>query len=418
MLFDRVACAHPPTKLDPAREEIVRQHCRDQRAVVGTLIEGWLKDARPFFAAQTPFWLPQDVFYPFGGSDLVTLLTLFPRARHFTSISLEASGDPRALDALEPEELTEALQMHLDRLERQFTYGHSRTDNLLLLTRGPLSSELSFNLVALVVHGCEPVDLRFFEILPDGQLRAVRRSDAREIDTLHAERKGTRGVALRQLFSHMELTFRCQDAPEKVRRYRHVRADLSDRGLASEPGVLAFLQRQPPSAGVLKAASYLIQMDNFRTIRRLMLQQCDWIISDATGPLPSQAEAAGFWQETFGSYSGSFLPHAKNTDEELSALWSRQPSRPMPVRFGYPDASRRDHLMITRRRHLPRPRALCPRSEPWLAGDAALFERAPHREASGRSDLGADPQAPANPLATTPAPQPHARRSGEPGPKR
>lgn len=359
-LFDLAACARPPTGLDPARDAVVLGHCRALKPILAEFHSRWLVPARAFFGPLVPRHLPDTVLYPFGGSDLVTLLTVFPDARLLTSISLEASGDPRGLEALQAAPLAQLLQQHRTLLARQLALGHSRTDNLLLLTRGALSSELFFNLVALTVHSCRPVDLRYFRVGPAGALDYVGLAEVAKVESALTRQPGRKRVALRELFSNMELSFRCGDRPDApLRRYRHIRADLSDAGLAANPGLLALLRQPFAAVAMLKAASYLVQMRIFTTIRNLLLDRTDWMISDATGVLPAQAQSAGFEQRTWGQYAGSFLPHARPTDAIFVALWRGQPQRPLPMRFGYPDVAGASHLMVTRRTPPPRPRLPC-----------------------------------------------------------
>jgi hypothetical protein len=47
-------------------------------------------------------------------------------------------------------------------------------------------------------------------------------------------------------------------------------------------------------------------------------------------------------------FTGPFLEEAdKLTGEAMAQLWSSQPYRKLPFRYGYPDANAHLHLMIT-----------------------------------------------------------------------
>ena len=73
------------------------------------------------------------------------------------------------------------------------------------------------------------------------------------------------------------------------------------------------------------------------------------MVSDASGIPPSYAGPAGYEQITYGEFTAPlFTIDPKNKRKELIALWKSQPKRPLSFRFGYPDANKRPHLMVTR----------------------------------------------------------------------
>jgi len=97
-----------------------------------------------------------------------------------------------------------------------------------------------------------------------------------------------------------------------------------------------------------KAASYLIWNSYFSGIRDYLLANMAWMASDSTGIPPRFARKAGFTQKTFGTFKGAFLDEADpRTSDQMVELWASQPRRKLPFRYGYPDAEKRVHLMIT-----------------------------------------------------------------------
>ena len=61
--------------------------------------------------------------------------------------------------------------------------------------------------------------------------------------------------------------------------------------------------------------------------------------------------AAHMQQTTYGDYAGAFLPGAEagwtNHSDAFRKLWNSQPRRRLPFRFGYVDAAKQAHLLIT-----------------------------------------------------------------------
>ena len=67
------------------------------------------------------------------------------------------------------------------------------------------------------------------------------------------------------------------------------------------------------------------------------------------GAAPAPREGpAGFEQVTYGEFGGPyFIQDPKNTRAEFVKMWKKQPQRPLPFRFGYPDQDKKNHLMVT-----------------------------------------------------------------------
>lgn len=341
----RVAACGPSGDL-PARFDanVVAKHCDELGRAYADYKKGWVDVAEPFIAALRPKELPGVVVYPFGGGDLVSALATFPDASEITTISLEPAGDVRPIDRLAADFLAHELAVHRAHLERLFEKAHSRTDNLEKESKTELPGEVVFDLAALVVHGEEPVSLRYFRLRPDGSLQYVTQAD---IDA--AKKPGERHA----LFANAEIGFRragAADAPVQV--LRHVSFNLDDAHLKADPSLLAYLgARGAKVAAMTKAATHLLWNDHFSLIRGWLVDHTDWMISDSTGLPPRIAGPAGFTQETYGTFDGPspFGDPDKRDADDLKKLFAAQPSRDLPFRYGYPDKDGHAHLIVTRR---------------------------------------------------------------------
>jgi hypothetical protein len=277
------------------------------------------------------------VVYPFGGGDLLTALATFPRAAVITTLSLEPAGNPLEFAAAGLDDIEHALAAFRDDIRRLSFATHHKTTNLLGFRKEVLPDQLAFALLALSAFDLEPVSLRYFQLEDDGRLHYQSR------DELLARKPGR--------FAHLEVTFRRRDDPRgPVRVYRHLQANLADKSLGATPGVMAHLEAKGHVTAMTKAASYLLWSPSFKRIRGYLLAHADWMISDSTGIPPSFAAAAGFEQETWGRFTGSFLKVSRQHEEDFVRLWTVRPQRPLSFGFGYPDKDENDHLLVTRRR--------------------------------------------------------------------
>ena len=106
------------------------------------------------------------------------------------------------------------------------------------------------------------------------------------------------------------------------------------------------------SNGLISIVGNLVLMELLAVRLHLnyMLANLAWMLSDSTGIPPAYARKAGMVQETYGGFSGAFLEGAQGgaTEESMVALWASQKRRRLGFRFGYVDANKQAHLMVTR----------------------------------------------------------------------
>jgi hypothetical protein len=343
-LFRVAACG--PSGDMPAQfdQEVIAHHCADLDRAYADYRKDWVDVAQPFLASLRPKDLPAVVVYPFGGGDLTSALTTFPDAEEITTFSLEPAGDVRPIDRLARDRLASELASHRGHIERLFAKAHSRTDNLDKEAHTELPGEILFALAALVVHGAEPVSLRYFRLRPDGSPAFVS-----EDDIASAARSPK---ALRKLFENAELRFRRNgDGGNPVQVLRHIAFNLDDQHLRADPALLAYLDHQGKVAAMTKAASHLLWSSHFSLIRGWLLEHTDWMVSDSTGIPPRFARPAGFVQETYGTFDGpaAFGLYNDGDAHDFKALFSAQPLRELAFRYGYPDRDGHAHMIVTAR---------------------------------------------------------------------
>jgi hypothetical protein len=353
-IYSVAACGEAPPASYDAR--VVAAHCKELARAVAQWRKNWFDKASPWLAKEVGKY-PSTVVYPFGGGDVVTMLSVYPDATEYTSLSLEGIGDPRPLAKLDRAKLTTGLGKLRTMLSANLNWAWNTTIQLSIDSSesgAGIPGILTIALVALDAHGYEPIEARYFELAADGSPAYVTQEmiDKWDAEQGKAQPKRKQTHALQQgLFNNIEITFRKKGdpkAPKKV--FRHIAADLSDAGLASNGGALAYLNKRGEFAAITKAASYLLWKTEFDKIRSVLLAKMKIMISDDTGIPPRYAKAAGFTQQVYGQYSGAFFKWARGGDpeKEMIALWKGSTSK-LPFRFGYYDSNRTPHLMITRK---------------------------------------------------------------------
>jgi hypothetical protein len=343
----------------------ITAHCREMQAIYASYKRAWAQGAASFIAGLRPRDLPGTVVYPFGGGDLSSALVVYPDATEVTTISLEAAGDVRVIDTIKSAKLTADIAAISNDIRRLYRSAHSTTKSLQAASHSELPGTIMFALAGLAVHGMEPISLRYFDIEPDGSLRYLT---SEELTGRAAELAARKPGANRprkithywyeqtSAFANVEIRYRLRNKIQSAPRiYRHIVANLDDSHMTQDDRVLRHLRGKGKVSVMTKAASFLLWYDDFTQIRDYLLGHTAWMISDASGIPPSHAGPAGFEQITYGEFTGPyFIQDPKNSRAEFVKLWKSQPRRELPFRFGYPDADKHNHLMITR----PRPGAV------------------------------------------------------------
>ncbi len=385
-----VACV--PGAVSPKRfdAKVLGAHCRQLAMLQRWWHHSWLERAQPFLEKVVPTDLPTRVVYPFGGGDLLTALLTFPHATEINTLSLEPSGDVRAVDTIAAEDLDGALADVRDMTRRLFAVAHSKTSTMSKMAKAKFPGELSLALIALSMNDLEPVSVRYFRVEPDGALHYLTQADLDDAARPSPRTTGTAAAAApaappttgtattattttgmaatetaptgtaptgtappgtpaarKQLFANLEIQFRPRGGGA-TRVFRHFSTNLDDIHLTAEPGVLHYLEAQGTVTAITKAASYLLWWKTFSQIRTYLLEHMAWMISDSTGIPPENASAAGFEQIPYGRFEGTFLKTTQKQSDAFQKLWASS-TESMSFRFGYPDIDGNAHLLITRR---------------------------------------------------------------------
>ncbi|HEY1550545.1 MAG TPA: hypothetical protein VGG28_22105 [Kofleriaceae bacterium] len=359
-MFRVAACGGDDPVPDRFGAKLVDEHCSELRAVYKAYKKAWADPAQSFIAELRPQTLTTTVVYPFGGGDLSSALSVFPDATELTTISLEAAGDVRVIDTIPKARFADDVDAVTIYLRRLYQSAYSSTKALQAASHDQLPGTIMMALAGMAVHDMEPVELRYFDIEPDGSLRYLTNDELQQRADEYKETK--RGQAPPKeithywyeqdsAFANVEIKFRAHGADPKLplRTYRHIVANLDDKHMTADDRVLRHLRLKGKVAVMTKGASFLLWYDDFTQIREYLLKNIAWMISDASGIPPSYAEPAGYEQITYGDFTGPyFLIDPKNTRFEFVKLWKNQPHHDLPFRFGYPDNAKHNHLMITR----------------------------------------------------------------------
>ena len=355
LLFRVVACQGDeplPANIDA---KVVAEHCVELNRRIDKYRKTWVEVAKPFIEKLKPAGLPNTVVYPFGGGDLISALTTYPDATDITTMSLEHAGDPRRIHKIDAKQLKASLALIRSTSSGLLVANDSKTENLMKGQRGEIPGQLSFFLIALAVHGYEPVSLRYVKTNDDGTLRGVTADEIAKLENKNAEllHSGWTSPDFSEAFDNAELVFAKKGDTTNLRTHRHFAQNLDDDHFGKDLPMQKFLDAKGRIVAMTKAASYLLWRDQFATIRDYLLKHMEFMVSDSTGIPPKFATAAGFQQQAYGRFAESFLNANPDYNKDFRKLWEK--AEPLTFRYGYVDKKLQMHMLVTKKADAAKP---------------------------------------------------------------
>ncbi len=266
-------------------------------------------------------------FYPFGGPDVANLFTFFPEARDYILMGLEPVGCiPSSIADYTPDYFA-ALRRSLSSV---VTIGFFVTADMRRdVTKTDLQGVLPLLLFLISRSGYTVINVESIGISPAG---AVAPSAS-------LPKVETRGVAIQ--FS---------DSRHGVRTLRYFSLNLDDSPLKVKPGATAYLNGLPDTISLVKAASYLMHLPNFSTIRSTVLSKSRVVVEEDSGIPYRYFDQAGWDVRLFGTYLQP-IPSFKtwNQDDLKTAYSAGTGVQPLDFAIGYRRRGQSNLLVAVRK---------------------------------------------------------------------
>lgn len=317
-----------------ARSGQYRAYARNMDQLWKMVESRTLEPIRGWVASHLGEGMPETVFYPFAGPDVLNAVTFFPHAKTYILYGLEKVGRlPGDLRGTSTEEFGEAMGLLRGALNHIAGLNFFRTASM----KGEVGSSDLNGVGALIGvflarTGHTVVGARYIKLDEAGVPQTI---------------------SGRGWVKAVEVSFRAPgDAPEVVRRVYYFRGDISDQAWSKNVGMQAFVARQGAMVTFLKAASYLMWEPMFDDIRATILARSTVIVEESSG-VPYHYLTAGPWEMTlYGAYNGPVPPDVfpGKCQPDLKAAIEQQSKGPLPFSYGYQHREGRSHLILARRK--------------------------------------------------------------------
>ncbi|MBL8173887.1 MAG: hypothetical protein JNK48_04415 [Bryobacterales bacterium] len=253
------------------------------------------------------------VLYPFGGPDVLTVTTLFPKARNYVLIGLEPPGTlPSREDVLaaDLERQLPRMEQTLDSLLRRSFFITASMDKEL---RGQITDGLlQVMLVQLARRG--------YTVLSHDR---VTLNDAGELVARTGTVRRNRGVRIE-----------AQGAKGEVARFVYLAANLNNKWLEENEPLRKFVARAGQPAAFFKSTSYMPHKREFSVLRDLILAHCRAVVQDDSG-IPYKYVDRGKWDvRLYGEYKQPYGSFRYLVQKDLRKAYEAG-AAPLGFRIGY-----------------------------------------------------------------------------------
>ena len=122
--------------------------------------------------------------------------------------------------------------------------------------------------------------------------------------------------------------------------------DISDAGIASNPGFIKFCEQHGAGASFLKSSSYLLFENGFNRVRDFLLTHSNLIVQDDSG-IPITYFSRDKWNlRFFGTYVGPIELFKQHYQPKLSELFEQSNPPDFGIGFGYQWDYHKSNLIV------------------------------------------------------------------------
>ena len=258
------------------------------------------------------------VFYPFSGPDFLNAHIFYPDADQYIMIAMEPIGSLPDICKMP----TDSVKSYLKKINYSLKDIFKRS---YFITK-----EMDKDLRKTKVNGTLPL-ISLFIKRTGHQIISVQRvgvdslGKCQFIDSLKNKKTSVSGIKVDFVSS----------STNKVQSVFYFRTDISDKGLAKNKGFRKYLSELPQSYSYLKAASYLMHFDEFKTIRSVIFDISSTILQDDSGIAYKYFDKNKWDIKLYGKYFKPKDEFSYISEPDLEKAYKKSPYRPLTYSLGY-----------------------------------------------------------------------------------
>jgi len=299
------------TEFDKAWKELDARQLTKIRAWSGEFLSDASADKGP-------------MFYMFSGPDILYAQAFFPNASTYVLAGLEPVGPIPDILHLPPGALFPSLENLRKSLNSVLSFSFFITKDMKVdLQQKQLSGTLPVLYVFLARAGCK-ID---------------------SVEPVWVDKGGTPSNATSKgAASGVKIIFFGPGGAQQTLYY--FETDLSNEGIKSKPGFIKFCESLGTGRTLVKAASYLMHLGDFTSVRDFLLAHTSTIVEDDSGIPIKNFDSAKWTLRYFGNYSGPIDLFKKFPQPDLFAVYKNSHPPALTFGFGYSWHPARSSLIL------------------------------------------------------------------------
>ena len=259
------------------------------------------------------------LYYTFSGPDILYANAFFPDCRTYVLCGLEPVGRVPDLESIGSGRLGPALSRFYASLKNFLALSFFKT------------KDMGSDFRNMDLPGTTPVLMTFLARLG----KTVRSVELVGLDRDGNESPRTEpGDSGEGVTPGVRIAFDSgPGTPEQTVYY--FTADISNKGLAENPGFANFCRKLEPGAGFAKAASYLMHGSAFSATRDFLLERCKYILQDDTA-IPASVYTERKWSvRPYGRYVRTINEFRGHFQKDLAKIYASAERVPLDFGVGY-----------------------------------------------------------------------------------
>ena len=258
------------------------------------------------------------VFYPFSGPDFLNAHIFYPDADQYIMIAQEPIGSLPDICNMRPDSVKSYLNKINNSLKDIFKRSYF------------ITKEMNNDLRKTKVNGTLPL-ISLFIKRTGHQIVSVERIGVDSLGKVHFtdSLKNKKNI-----ISGIKIDF-LTPSTKKMQSVLYFRTDISDKGLEKNRGFKIYLSELPHSFSYLKAASYLMHADNFRTIRSVIFDISSTILQDDSGIAYKYFDKHNWDIRLYGKYFKPKEEFSYISEPDLEKAYKSSAYRPLTYSLGY-----------------------------------------------------------------------------------
>jgi len=258
------------------------------------------------------------VFYPFSGPDFLNAHLFYPDADQYIMIGLEPIGNMPDICNMIPDSVKSYLNSINNSMKDIFKRSYF------------ITATMDKDLRKTKVNGTIPL-LSLFIKRTGHQIESMQRvyvDTAGKIINTDDYKKVKSGIP------GIRIDFSSEDH-KKLQSLYYFRTDISDKGLEKTKGFVKYLAEVPESNAYLKAASYLMHGDEFKTIRNTIFHSSSTILQDDSGIAYKYFDKSKWEIKLYGKYFKPKGEFSWISEPDLEKAYKENVVKPLSYTVGY-----------------------------------------------------------------------------------